>query len=109
MESRPVDGAYGYLRFSMNGVTSMPTIYEAVGGLDGLLRLASAWHTRVLGDEVSWPGLDGHLGTGTTPWEASDGHASTLHGGTQAQLRQVSRESDRSDARRVRKECVQKC
>ena len=30
----------------------MQTIYEAVGGLDGLLRLASAWHVRVLADEV---------------------------------------------------------
>jgi len=30
----------------------MPTIYEAAGGFDGLLRLASAWHARVLEDEV---------------------------------------------------------
>lgn len=30
----------------------MPTIYEAAGGLDGLLGLASAWHARVLEDEV---------------------------------------------------------
>jgi hemoglobin len=30
----------------------MQTIYEAVGGHEGLLRLASAWHVRVLGDEV---------------------------------------------------------
>lgn len=30
----------------------MPTIYEAAGGLDGLLRLAGAWHARVLEDEV---------------------------------------------------------
>ena len=30
----------------------MQTIYEAVGGLDGIRRLAHAWHTRVLGDEV---------------------------------------------------------
>jgi hemoglobin len=28
------------------------TIYEAAGGWDGLLRLAGAWHTRVLEDEV---------------------------------------------------------
>src|SRR2546423_7977914 len=27
-------------------------IYDAAGGLDGLLRLAHAWHTRVLEDEV---------------------------------------------------------
>jgi hemoglobin len=30
----------------------MPTIYEAAGGLDGLLGLAGAWHARVLEDEV---------------------------------------------------------
>ena len=28
------------------------TIYEAAGGNDGMLRLASAWHRRVLEDEV---------------------------------------------------------
>ena len=31
---------------------TMQTVYEAVGGRDGLLGLASAWHTRVLEDEV---------------------------------------------------------
>lgn len=30
----------------------MQTVYEAAGGQDGLLRLASAWHKRVLADEV---------------------------------------------------------
>jgi hemoglobin len=30
----------------------MQTIYEAIGGRDGLLRLAGAWHARVLKDEV---------------------------------------------------------
>jgi hemoglobin len=30
----------------------METIYEAVGGHEGLLRLAGAWHARVLADEV---------------------------------------------------------
>jgi hemoglobin len=30
----------------------MDTVYEAVGGLDGLIRLASAWHERVMADEV---------------------------------------------------------
>ncbi|HSD47276.1 MAG TPA: hypothetical protein VLB87_11655, partial [Pyrinomonadaceae bacterium] len=30
----------------------MQTVYEAAGGFDGLLRLAHAWHTRVLEDEV---------------------------------------------------------
>jgi len=28
------------------------TLYEAVGGADGLLRLASAWHARVMADKV---------------------------------------------------------
>jgi len=28
------------------------TVYDAAGGLDGLLRLAEAWHRRVLADEV---------------------------------------------------------
>ena len=30
----------------------MQTVYEAAGGRDGLMRLASAWHRRVLDDEV---------------------------------------------------------
>ena len=30
----------------------MQTIYEAAGGRDGMLRLADAWHARVLEDEV---------------------------------------------------------
>ena len=30
----------------------MATVYEAAGGFDGLLRLAHAWHERVLADEV---------------------------------------------------------
>lgn len=30
----------------------MQLVYEAAGGADGLLRLASAWHTRVMADEV---------------------------------------------------------
>jgi hemoglobin len=30
----------------------MQTVYEAVGGDDGLLRLAGAWHARVMADEV---------------------------------------------------------
>ena len=30
----------------------MQTIYEAAGGNEGLLRLASAWHARVMEDEV---------------------------------------------------------
>ena len=30
----------------------MQTVYEAAGGRDGLLKLASAWHRRVLEDEV---------------------------------------------------------
>ena len=30
----------------------MPNVYEAAGGDDGLLRLAEAWHSRVMADEV---------------------------------------------------------
>lgn len=30
----------------------MTTLYEAIGGSEGLLRLAHAWHERVLADEV---------------------------------------------------------
>ena len=30
----------------------MQSVYEAAGGADGLLRLADAWHRRVLADEV---------------------------------------------------------
>jgi hemoglobin len=31
---------------------TMGTVYEDAGGADGLLRLASAWHARVMADEV---------------------------------------------------------
>jgi hemoglobin len=30
----------------------MTTLYEAAGGLDGFVRLAGAWHERVLADDV---------------------------------------------------------
>jgi hemoglobin len=30
----------------------MRTVYEAAGGMDGLRRLAGAWHERVMADEV---------------------------------------------------------
>ena len=30
----------------------MQTVYEAAGGAGGLLRLANAWHDRVMADEV---------------------------------------------------------
>ena len=30
----------------------MQSVYEAAGGSDGLLRLAEAWHARVMADEV---------------------------------------------------------
>jgi hemoglobin len=30
----------------------METVYEAAGGAKGLLRLAHAWHTRVMADEI---------------------------------------------------------
>lgn len=31
---------------------NMQTVYQAVGGADGLLCLASAWHARVMADQV---------------------------------------------------------
>jgi hemoglobin len=30
----------------------MPSVFEASGGRDGLLRLAAAWHARVIADEI---------------------------------------------------------
>ena len=36
----------------MDSDRTVQTIYEAAGGRDGMLRLASAWHARVLEDEV---------------------------------------------------------
>jgi hemoglobin len=30
----------------------MPTVYEAAGGEEGLIRLAQAWHARVMADEL---------------------------------------------------------
>jgi hemoglobin len=30
----------------------MPTVFEAAGGIDGLRRLAAAWHRRVMADDV---------------------------------------------------------
>jgi len=30
----------------------MPSVYEAAGGSEGLLRLAEAWHARVMADEI---------------------------------------------------------
>jgi len=30
----------------------MPSVYEAAGGSEGLLRLAEAWHSRVTADEI---------------------------------------------------------
>lgn len=30
----------------------MQSVYEAAGGTDGLLRLAEAWHSRVMADEI---------------------------------------------------------
>jgi hemoglobin len=49
MDHHPTDHRY---RPAPDAAASMPTIYDAAGGRDGLLRLASAWHTRVLEDDV---------------------------------------------------------
>ena len=35
-----------------DSLTVMQSIYQAAGGIDGLTRLAEAWHLRVLADEV---------------------------------------------------------
>jgi hemoglobin len=34
------------------GTLPAPTIFEALGGAEGVLRLARAWHVRVLADEI---------------------------------------------------------
>jgi hemoglobin len=34
------------------GASRPTTLYEALGGSDGVLRLAAAWHERVLADEI---------------------------------------------------------
>jgi truncated hemoglobin YjbI len=31
---------------------SVKTVFEAAGGMDGMRRLASAWHHRVMADDV---------------------------------------------------------
>ena len=36
----------------MGDTKTMQTVYEAAGGWDGMLRLAHAWHARVMEDEV---------------------------------------------------------
>ena len=33
-------------------ICGMPSVYEAAGGMDGMMRLAEAWHRRVMADEV---------------------------------------------------------
>jgi hemoglobin len=33
-------------------VPTLPTVYESAGGADGMLRLAHAWHERVMADEI---------------------------------------------------------
>src|SRR5262245_39303451 len=34
------------------GSCGMQSVFEAVGGAEGMLRLAKAWHARVMADEV---------------------------------------------------------
>ncbi len=36
----------------MGSDPSAPSVYAAAGGAEGLLRLAEAWHTRVMADEI---------------------------------------------------------
>ncbi|HEV3352585.1 MAG TPA: hypothetical protein VG076_06655, partial [Acidimicrobiales bacterium] len=38
---------------SVGGILRLvQTVYEAVGGIDALVKLADAWHARVLADEI---------------------------------------------------------
>ena len=39
-------------QFQESGVIRAPTLFAALGGAEGVLRLAAAWHERVLADEV---------------------------------------------------------
>src|SRR5215510_8880090 len=39
-------------RDQVSGPSPTPTLYEALGGSEGVLRLATAWHERVLADEI---------------------------------------------------------
>lgn len=39
----------------------MATVYEAAGGMDGLRRLAAAWHERVLVDEIVGHAFQGEV------------------------------------------------
>jgi hemoglobin len=47
LDGRPI---IAFLYSKYNG--TMQTVYEAAGGRDGMLRLAGAWHARVIADEV---------------------------------------------------------
>ena len=40
----------------------MQSVYEAAGGSEGLLRLAAAWHSRVMADEIVSHGDLPHIG-----------------------------------------------
>lgn len=64
-----------------------PTIYEAAGGYDGLLRLAHAWHDRCLADPVAshpfgHPGQHpDHLARLATYWAEALGGPAAYTGG----------------------------
>jgi truncated hemoglobin YjbI len=42
----------GFVRVGSAGGAAAPSLYDAAGGIEGLTRLAHAWHERVLGDPV---------------------------------------------------------
>src|SRR5215472_13330818 len=47
-QCRPMTGP----RDQRTGASRTTTLYEALGGSEGVLRLAAAWHERVLADEI---------------------------------------------------------
>ena len=50
----------------------MHTVYEAAGGTDGMLRLAIAWHARVMADEVVSHASAGPDPGGSVPDQLTD-------------------------------------
>lgn len=48
----PPDTCFYLSRLASCDPDVMETVYDAAGGAEGLLRLADAWHTRVMADDV---------------------------------------------------------
>ena len=45
-------GPHGVCRLPAWHPLTVQSVYEAAGGMDGLVRLAEAWHSRVMADEI---------------------------------------------------------